>query len=138
MSKNTEPIENREAEESAGGDDAGEFEKLMVAARGAAARKAIDMVAIDIRKIASFAEFFLICSGTSSRQVQAIADEVRERLRDERGSRPLHVEGYEAGEWVLLDYGDLIVHVFVDSSRQFYQLERLWRDADRVELPADL
>jgi len=115
-----------------------EFAKLMVAARAASARKALDMVALDIRKIASFAEFFLICSGSSSRQVQAIVDEVRERLREERGSRPAHVEGYETGEWVLMDYGDVIVHVFVEDSRQFYQLERLWRDAERVELPADL
>jgi ribosome-associated protein len=135
MSKNTEPAPGAE---SSGQEDAAEFEKLMVAARAAAARKALDLVALDIRKIAAFAEFFLICSGTSSRQVQAIADEVTERLRAERGSRPLHVEGYEAGEWILMDYGDLIVHVFVEERRQFYQLERLWRDAERVQLPEDL
>lgn len=115
-----------------------EYEKLLTAARAASDRKAIDMVALDIRKIASFAEFFLICSGTSTRQVQAIADEVQERLRTERGSRPLHVEGYEKSEWILMDYGDVIVHVFVQESRDFYRLERLWRDAERVELPADL
>jgi ribosome-associated protein len=118
--------------------DGEEYEKLLVAARAAADRKAAEMVAIDIRRIASFAEFFLICSGTSTRQVQSIAEEVQERLKSERGSRPLHVEGLEKSEWVLLDYGDLIVHVFVQESRDFYQLERLWRDADRVELPADL
>ena len=115
-----------------------EYEKLLVAARAAADRKAADMVAIDIRRIASFAEFFLICSGTSTRQVKSIADEVQDRLRSERGSRPLHVEGLEKSEWVLLDYGDVIVHVFVQESRDFYQLERLWRDADRVELPSNL
>jgi ribosome-associated protein len=134
--KPMEPAQDAEtvahAEEEAG------LEKLRIAARGAAARKALEMVAIDIRKIAAFADFFLICSGTSSRQVQAIADEVRERLRAERGSRPLHIEGYEMGEWILMDYGDLIVHVFGEESRKFYQLERLWRDAERVELPADL
>ena len=118
-----------------GGD---ELEKLLVAARAASTRKAIDMVALDIRKIASFAEFFLVCSGTSTRQVQAIADEVTERLRVERGARPLHTEGYEGGTWVLLDYGDLIVHVFVEESRTFYQLERLWRDAERVALPEEV
>jgi ribosome-associated protein len=137
MSK--KPIESaRDAGTSAHVETESDLEKLLIAVRGAAARKAIEMVALDIRKIASFADFFLICSGTSSRQIQAIVDEVRERLRAERGSRPLHVEGYEAGEWVLMDYGDLIVHVFKDESRKFYQLERLWRDAERVELPADL
>lgn len=112
-----------------------ELEKLMLAAEAAATRKALQMTAIDIRKIASFAEFFLVCSGTSNRQVQAIADEVMDRLKKERNSRPLHTEGYEAGTWVLLDYGDLIVHVFTEEAREFYQLERLWRDADRVALP---
>jgi ribosome-associated protein len=137
MSK--KPIEPaQDAETVARIEDDSDLEKLLVAARAAADRKALDLVALDIRKIASFADFFLICSGNSSRQVQAISDEVSERLRGERGSRPLHVEGYEAGEWVLMDYGDVIVHVFVDESRKFYQLERLWRDAERVELPADL
>jgi ribosome-associated protein len=110
----------------------------MTAARAAAERKALEMVAIDIREIASFAEYFLVCSGTSTRQVQAIADEVMERLRDERNARPLHTEGYETATWILLDYGDLIVHVFTEDPRQFYQLERLWRDAKRVELPEEL
>jgi ribosome-associated protein len=137
MSK--KPIESaQDAETVTHVEEESDLAKLMTAARGAAARKALEMVALDIRKIASFADFFLICTGTSSRQIQAIADEVRERLRVERGARPLHVEGYEAGEWVLMDYGDLIVHVFVEDSRKFYQLERLWRDAERVELPADL
>ncbi len=112
-----------------------DLEKLMLAAEAAASRKALQMTAIDIRKIASFAEFFLVCSGTSTRQVQAIADEVMDRLKKERNSRPLHTEGFEAGTWVLLDYGDLIVHVFTEEAREFYQLERLWRDADRVALP---
>lgn len=118
--------------------DEQEDAKLMVAAEAAASRKALQLVAIDIRKIASFADFFLVCSGTSTRQVQAIADEVMEKLKGELGRRPLHTEGYEAGTWVLLDYGDLIVHVFTEDAREFYQLERLWRDADRVALPEAL
>ena len=113
-------------------------QKLMTAAGAASDRKAQDMVALDIRKIASFAEYFLICSAGSTRQVQAIADEITERLRDELGSRPLHTEGYETATWVLLDYGDLIVHIFTGESRAFYQLERLWRDAVRVELPEEM
>jgi len=131
MSKRTdEPVETPPIEV-----DADDTAKLMTAAAAAAERKALDMVAIDIRKIASFAEFFLVASGTSTRQVQAIADEVLERLRVERDARPLHIEGYETATWILLDYGDLIVHIFTDESRQFYQLERLWRDAERVALP---
>ena len=122
----------------AGRPEADDLEKLMIAAAAASERKALDMVAIDIRKIASFAEYFLVCSGTSTRQVQAIADEVMEKLREARDARPLHTEGYETATWILLDYGDLIVHVFTEESRQFYQLERLWRDADRVELPKEL
>ena len=108
------------------------------AAGAASERKALEMVALDIRKIASFAEYFLICSGNSTRQVQAIADEVLERLREERDARPINTEGYEAATWILLDYGDLIVHVFTEDSRQFYQLERLWRDAERVALPEEI
>ena len=122
----------------AGRPEADDLEKLMIAAAAAGERKALDMVALDIRKIASFAEYFLVCSGTSTRQVQAIADEVMEKLREARDARPLHTEGYETATWILLDYGDLIVHVFTEDSRQFYQLERLWRDAERVELPDDL
>lgn len=115
-----------------------DLKKLMVAARAASARKAQNMVAVDIRKIASFAEYFLICSGTSTRQVQAIADEVLEKMRDEYGARPLHTEGYETASWILLDYGDVIVHIFTEESRGFYQLERLWRDAERIALPEEL
>ena len=110
----------------------------MTAAAAAADRKAQDLVALDIRSIASFAEYFLICSGNSTRQVQAITDEVTERLRDGLGARPLHTEGYDAATWVLLDYGDLIVHIFTGEARAFYQLERLWRDAERVVLPEEM
>lgn len=120
---------------SKGNDD---LSKLMIAAEAASERKAIDIVAIDIRKIASFAEFFLVCSGTSTRQVQAIADEVLEQMREKRDARPMHTEGMESGTWVLLDFGDVIVHIFTDEAREFYQLERLWRDAERVALPEEI
>ena len=127
MSKRNDATPDEAVEEKA--DD---LEKLMAAARAAAERKALEMVAIDIRKIASFAEYFLVCSGTSTRQVQAIADEVMEKLRDELDARPLHTEGYETATWILLDYGDLIVHVFTEETRRFYGLERLWGDAPNV------
>jgi len=105
----------------------------MIAARAASAKKATDLVLLDLRKIASFTEFFLICTGASTRQVQAISNAIEETLRTS-GKRPLHIEGYSSAEWILLDYGDFIVHVFSPASRRFYDLERLWRDAPRSEI----
>ena len=106
---------------------------VMIAASAASAKKATDLVLLDLRKIASFTEFFLICTGASTRQVQAISNAIEETLRT-NGKRPLHIEGYSSAEWILLDYGDFIVHVFSPASRRFYDLERLWRDAPRVEI----
>ncbi|MGH9945030.1 MAG: ribosome silencing factor, partial [Pyrinomonadaceae bacterium] len=100
-------------------------------------KKALDLVALDLREIASFTDYFLIASGTNTRQVQAIADEVVDRLKKD-GTRAARVEGYGTAEWVLVDYGDFIFHVFEDKARRFYDLERLWRDAARLALPADL
>lgn len=91
-------------------------------------RKAVDLKVLHLGQISDFTEYFVLCSGTSERQVQAIADAVEERLRAE-GVRPLHVEGYNRGQWVLLDYGDLVVHIFQEETRRFYALERLWGDA---------
>ena len=88
--------------------------------------------------MASFTDYFVIASGTNVRQVQAVADEVQEQLRKQLGVKPARVEGYNSAEWVLLDYGDFIFHVFEEKSRRFYDLERLWRDAARVPLPPDL
>lgn len=104
----------------------------------ASEKKAVNMVALDLREITSFTEFFLIASGTNQRQVRAITDEVSEKLRKEMKTKPARIEGYQGGEWILLDYGDFIFHVFSETSREFYDLERLWRDAKRVELPDDL
>ena len=100
----------------------------------AADKKAVGLVALDLREIASFTEFFVIATGLNQRQVQAIADEIREKLKAEFGTRAVRVEGYTAGEWVLLDFGDYIVHIFDKDAREFYDLERLWRDAKRVDL----
>ena len=94
-------------------------------------RKAVDVKVLRLGEVSDFTDYFLICSGTNERQVQAIADHIEERLRAER-VRPLHVEGYTGGHWVLLDYGDLVVHVFQDQTRGFYALERLWADAPDV------
>jgi ribosome-associated protein len=109
------------------------LDAVEIAARAAAEKKASDLVALDLREVASFTEYFVICSGTNARQVQAISSSVEEELRKAR-KRPLHIEGYSTGEWILLDYGDFIVHVFSNAARRFYDLERLWRDAGRVKL----
>ena len=94
-------------------------------------RKAIDLKVLHLAKISDFTDYFLIGSGSSERQVQAIADAVEGRLR-ELGVRPLHVEGFTRGQWVLLVYGDFVVHVFQEEPRRFYSLERLWGDAPDV------
>ncbi|MBA3321874.1 MAG: ribosome silencing factor [Pyrinomonadaceae bacterium] len=112
-------------------------ERVWSALRAASDKKALDVVALDLRPLASFTDYFLIASGTNTRQVQAIADEVVERLKKE-GTRAARVEGYKTAEWVLLDYGDFIFHIFEDKSRRFYDLERLWREAARIVLPAEL
>lgn len=111
-------------------------ERVMTAMRAAVEKKAIDLVVLDLRDIASFTDFFIIVSGSNERQVQAISDEVSETLKRE-GSPAARVEGYKTAEWVLLDYGDFVVHVFDDKARKFYDLERLWRESKRVALPAE-
>jgi ribosome-associated protein len=109
---------------------------IMIAARAAGEKKATDLVILDLRQIASFTEYFVLCTGANARQVAAIADSVEEQLR-KVGKRPLHTEGYSSAEWILLDYGDFIVHIFSSASRRFYDLERLWRDAGRIEVKQD-
>jgi ribosome-associated protein len=96
-------------------------------------KKAIDLAVLDLRKAAGFTDFFLICSGTNPRQIRAIADAVMETLAQD-GAKPAHVEGYDRSEWILLDYFDFIVHIFAPETRVFYSLERLWGNAERVEL----
>lgn len=100
--------------------------------RGAVAavldRKARDLKVLNLGPVSDFTDYFLICSGTSERQVQAISEAIQENLAAE-GVRPLHVEGQRGGNWVLLDYGDLVAHVFQPEPREFYGLERLWGDA---------
>jgi ribosome-associated protein len=109
----------------------------MLALHAAAEKKAIDPTVLDLREIASFTDFFFITSGANERQVQAISDEVYDTLK-KAGSTAARVEGYKTAEWILLDYGDFVVHVFEQKARNFYDLERLWRESKRVELPAGL
>jgi ribosome-associated protein len=115
------------------------LDELIVAAlRAAAEKKGVGAVVLDLREVASFTDFFVIVGGTNARQVQAIADGVEDGLRRGHGRKPARVEGYKSAEWVLLDYGDFILHVFDEKARRFYDLERLWRDAARVALPPEL
>lgn len=112
--------------------------EVQLAIRCAAEKKGLDIKVLDLRQIASFTEFFVIVGGSNQRQVQAIADEITERLKKDLQARAVRVEGYAAAEWVLLDFGDFVVHIFDKDAREFYDLERLWRDAQKVDLPADI
>lgn len=112
-------------------------ERIVTALRAASDKKALDIVVLDLRSVASFTDYFLITSGTNVRQVQAIADEIVAQLK-KQGSRAQRVEGYRTAEWVLVDFGDFIVQIFESKARQFYDLERLWRDATRIRIPEDV
>lgn len=109
------------------------LQTLQAAARAAASKKARDMVALDLRGLSSVADYFLICSASSEVQVKAVAEAVEDRLR-EQGARPWHVEGSEGRRWVLLDYIEVVVHVFHEKTREYYMLDRLWGDARSIPL----
>ncbi|MCJ7774334.1 MAG: ribosome silencing factor [Desulfobacterales bacterium] len=98
-------------------------------------KKAGDLIALDVRKITSFTDVFIICSGRSNRQVSAIAEHIHLDLK-KHGIRPLSVEGMKEGHWVLLDYGHIIIHVFYQPVREFYDLEGLWSDAEKISTEA--
>jgi ribosome-associated protein len=105
----------------------------MLAVRAAESKKAVDITVLDLTGITSFTDHFVICTGSNSRQVQAISDEITLQLKDQ-GELPLSVEGYSQAEWVLVDYGDFLVHIFSPKARQYYALERLWRNAKTIDL----
>jgi ribosome-associated protein len=98
-------------------------------------KKAADLIVLDLRRAAGFTDFFVICSGTNPRQIRAIADAIIESLAAS-GVKPAHVEGYDRSEWVLVDYFDFVVHVFAPETRLYYGLERLWGNAERIEVPS--
>ncbi len=108
-------------------------EKTRLCALAADSRKANGILVLDVGSVSSIADRFLICSGSSDRQVQAIADAIREELINQ-GEKPLAVEGYHQGTWVLIDCADLILHIFDDKTRAFYNLEHLWHQAARIEV----
>lgn len=105
--------------------------RLGHAVTAALSRKAEDLKVLDLTGICDFSDYFVLCTGTNERQVQAISEAVEDRLRDD-GLRPLHVEGRTHGKWVLLDYGSILVHVFKEETRAFYRLENLWADGTDV------
>jgi ribosome-associated protein len=103
------------------------------AVRAALDKKATDVVVLDLRNTPAFTDHFILCSGQNARQVRAIADAIEEAMRAAK-VRPSHIEGYDRAEWILMDFFTFIVHVFVPQTREFYSLERLWGDAQRLEV----
>jgi ribosome-associated protein len=106
---------------------------VAAAVQAALDKKAVDVVVLDLRHTAAFTDFFVLCSGQNARQVHAIADGIEEALRAAK-VRPAHVEGYAHADWILMDFFSFIVHVFSPETREFYSLERLWGDAERIEV----
>jgi ribosome-associated protein len=107
------------------------FEQVQIAVAAADDKKATDLLVLRLAELTEFTDYFILCTGNTARQTQAIADAVTEKLKAVK-MRPLHTEGYNNGEWILLDYGVFVVHIFTPESRRFYDLERLWRDAEKV------
>ena len=108
-------------------------EKILLAGKAVLEKKGLDLVIFDLRGISDIADYFLICSGASDRQLRAIADAIEDALL-KIGIKMDHKEGYQESSWILLDYGDLVAHIFNEDKRQYYDLERLWGDAPKVDL----
>ncbi len=113
-------------------------ELAIIAARAASDKKAADPIAIEVSDLLIVTDYFLIVTGGTDIQVKAIAEEIEDRLREEAGVKPIGREGLPEARWVLLDFGDLVVHVFQPEEREFYRLEKLWGDAPRLKLPEDV
>jgi ribosome-associated protein len=108
-------------------------DRIRLALNAAAEKKAIALTVLDLRGVATFTDFFVIATGANRRQMQAITDEVVEQLK-KHGTPAARVEGYQTAEWILVDYGDFVVHVFDEKARRFYDLEWLWREAKRLDI----
>jgi len=102
--------------------------------RAAESKQASDIRVLDLREIATFTDYFVLCNGRNARQNQAISDEIVRQLK-QIGEQPASIEGYENAEWILVDYGDFVIHIFSPQARLYYDLDRLWRDARPVEAP---
>lgn len=105
-----------------------------IAVQAAQSKKAEDIVVLDIGKVSSFTDTFVVCSGSNTRQNQAISDEIQTTLKQE-GVRVAGIEGFQNAEWILMDYGDFVVHVLSPEARKYYDLERLWKNAPRIPVP---
>lgn len=116
----------------------GSKELAVLAAQAASDKKATDIIAMDVADLLVVTDYFVIATGNTDIQVKAIADEVEDRLREDGGVKPIGREGREEARWVLLDFGDLVIHVFQPEEREFYRLEKLWSEAPRLELPDDV
>ena len=112
------------------------MEKLEIIVKALDDKRATDIDVLDISKLTSLGDYFIICTCTSGVQVKACADEVEEKSK-ENGFPPNHIEGYRSGNWILMDFGDIIVHIMETETRGFYSLERLWDDAKKVEVKID-
>lgn len=112
-------------------------ERLLLCINASLKRKAKNLTILNLKELSSFADYFIICSGTSDRQVQSIAASIHENLK-ECGIVPLGIEGESLGKWVLMDYEDVIIHVFYEPIREFYDIERLWPDAPRIDVGDDV
>ncbi len=111
-------------------------QKILLAVNAALEKKAKNIVILNIKNVTSFADYTVICSGTSDRQVQSIASAIEEGMK-KAGALPLGIEGEKGGRWVLMDYADIVVHVFYEPVREFYDIERLWSDAPKMEVADD-
>ena len=109
-------------------------ERALECARAALDKKAENLKVLDLTRLSGFTDYFVICSGTSDRQVQAIATSIEQHLK-KQGAELLNFEGFSEGRWILMDFGDVVVHIFQDALREYYDLENLWSDAPRVAVP---
>ena len=105
----------------------------ITAVRAAEDKQAVDIQVLDLRGITTMADMFFICHGRNSRQNQAICDEIEQRLKQEHGEFPMAIEGLKNAEWILMDYGDIVIHIFSEAAREYYDLGRLYRDAKRLQ-----
>jgi ribosome-associated protein len=112
-------------------------ERVLLCVNASLEKKAKDLVILNVKTLISFTDYFIICSGTSDRQVQAIASSIGASLK-EFGIIPLGMEGEKLGKWILMDYDDVIIHIFYEPVREFYEIERLWSDAPRMEIKGDI
>lgn len=110
----------------------------ILAARAASDKRARDVMAIEVAELLVVTDYFVICTANTDVQAKAIADEVEDRLREEAGVKPIGREGLPEAKWVLLDFADVVVHIFQPEERDFYRLEKLWGDAPRLDLPAEV